>query len=100
MDLIGGKVPVVQRQDYIMYLEHYEGMPWFHTDVFRWSTEVKAKYLEELNLLQHLLGTPMIALIDPKNSKLVKFATIIGFQFEQPFMLNNGTVQHIYSRSI
>jgi len=100
VDLIGGKVPVVQRQDYIMYLEHYSGMPWFHTDVFKWSSKIKTKYIEDLNLLQYLLGTPIIALVDENDIKLAKFGHIVGFKYEQPLILNNGTIKHIFSRSI
>ena len=37
------KTPVVQRQDYVMSLEFFAGMHWFHTDVFNWTPKVKKK---------------------------------------------------------
>jgi len=93
------KTPVVQRKEYVMYLEFYAGMHWFHTDVFKWSSEIKKKYLEDLNLLQYLVSTPLVALIEEDNTKLAKFAKSIGFKMEQPLKLNNGQLGYIYSWS-
>jgi hypothetical protein len=94
-----GKTPVVQRSDYVMYLEFFAGMHWFHTDVFNWTPKVKKKYLEDLNLLQYLVSTPLVALIEEDNTKLAKFAKNIGFKMEQPLKLNNGQLGYIYSWS-
>jgi hypothetical protein len=93
------KTPVVQRNDYVMYLEFFAGMHWFHTDVFNWTPTVKKKYLEDLNLLQYLVSTPLVALIEEDNTKLAKFAKSIGFKMEQPLKLNNGQLGYIYSWS-
>ena len=97
--LISDKTPVVQRQDYVMFLEFFAGMHWFHTDVFNWTPKVKKKYLEDLNLLQYLVSTPLVALIEEDNTKLAKFAKSIGFKMEQPLKLNNGQLGYIYSWS-
>jgi hypothetical protein len=94
------KTPVVQRQDYVMFLEFFAGMHWFHTDVFNWTPKVKKKYLEDLNLLQYLVGTPLVALVEEDNTKLAKFAKSIGFKMEQPLKLDNGQLGYIYSRSL
>jgi hypothetical protein len=94
------KTPVAQRPCYIMYLEFFAEMHWFHTDVFKWTPEVKKQYLEDLNLLQYLVSTPLVALIEKDNTKLAKFAKSIGFKMEQPLKLDNGQLGHIYSRSL
>lgn len=83
-----------------MYLEFFAGMHWFHTDVFKWNKEVKKQFLEDLNLLQYLVSTPLVALIEEDNTKLAKFAQKIGFKFEQIIKLNNDKQGHIYSRSL
>ena len=93
------KIPIVQRQDYVMFLEFFAGMHWFHTDVFNWTSKVKKKYVEDLNLLQYLVSTPLVALIEEDNTKLAKFAKSIGFKMEQPLKLNNGQLGYIYSWS-
>lgn len=83
-----------------MYLELYEGMLWFHTDIRRWSKEIKKKYLEDLDLLQYLNAVPLVAMLDQTDKKLIKFAELIGFKYEQPFKGNNNEVYEIYSRSL
>jgi len=94
------KTPVVFRKDYIMYLEFFDNLLWFHTDVYKWSKTVKTKYLKELNLLQQLNNIPLLALIDKQDMKLAKFAKTIGFKFKQPFLGQDNRMYHIYSRSL
>lgn len=83
------KVPVVLRQDYTMSLELFEGMLWFHTDVHRWSQEVKKKYLEDLDLLQYLNNVPLLALVEEENTKLAKFGLITGWDVLKPIEVND-----------
>lgn len=94
------KTPVVNRQDYTMYLENFAGMLWFHTDVHRWSGEVKNKYLEDLNLLQHLVNVPLVALVEEDNKKLAKFGEVTGWSIIDKMNLNNGKVGLVYTRSL
>jgi hypothetical protein len=94
------KTPVVQRQNYVMYLEFFADMHWLHTDVFKWSSEVKTKYLEDLNLLQYLVNMPLVAMVEEDNKKLAKFAEIIGMKVLDKVSLNNGKVGYVYTRSL
>lgn len=100
METYSVKVPVVNRQDYTMYLENFAGMLWFHTDVHKWSSQVKTKYLEDLNLLQYLVNIPLTALIEEDNKKLAKFAELTGWKFFDNMNLNNGKVGLVYARSL
>lgn len=81
-----------------MYLEFCEGMLWFHTDVHRWTNEVKKDFIKDLDTLHTLVSIPLVALID--NIKLAKFAELIGFKYEQPFKGSDNEIYQIYSRSI
>jgi hypothetical protein len=94
------KVPVVIREDYTMLLELHNNLIWFHTDVRKWTPTVKAKYLEDLNLLQHLVSIPLVALVEKENTKLAKFGKSIGFEFKQDFINQDNKMYHIYSRSL
>ena len=94
------KTPVVNRQYYTMYLENYAGMLWFHTDVRKWSNEVKLKYLEDLNLLQYLVNLPIVALVEEDNKKLAKFGEVTGWKVIDQMNLNNGKVGLVYTRSL
>ena len=91
---------VVNSQHYTMYLENYAGMLWFHTDVHRWSSEVKNKYLEDLNLLQYLVNVPLVALVEEDNKKLAKFGEVTGWKVIDQMNLNNGKVGYVYTRSL
>ena len=92
------KVPVVNRVDYTMYLELYEGMLWFHTDVHKWTATIKAKYLEDLNLLQYLTDVPLAALVEVTNTKLAKFGRSTGwYKFNE--LIINEKKYDVYTRS-
>lgn len=90
------KVPVVNKQDYTMYLELYEGMLWFHTDIHKWNKEVKKKYLEDLDLLQYLVTVPLVALVD--NEKLAKFGKVTGWNKINELIVNDKKYD-VYTRS-
>ncbi len=83
-----------------MLLELHENLIWFHTDVRKWTPEVKVKYLEDLNLLQHLVSVPLVAFASEDNKKLVKFGKSIGFEFKEDFIGQDKQMYHIYSRSL
>ena len=100
MEAYSIKTPVVQRQDYVMYLEFFAGMHWFHTDVFNWTPTVKKKYLEDLNLLQYLVNVPIVALVEEENKKLSKFGEVTGWSIIDKMNLNNGKVGYVYARSL
>jgi len=92
------KVPVVIREDYTMLLELHADLIWFHTDVRKWTPTVKAKYLEDLNLLQHLVNIPLVALVAETNTKLAKFGEVTGWKKFDKAVFNNMKYD-IYSRS-
>jgi hypothetical protein len=94
------KVPVVNRLDYTMYIEQFAGRLWFHTDVYKWSSEIKTKYLEDLNLLQYLVKIPLVALVEEDNTKLAKFGKLTGWNVMDQIKLDNGKVGYVYTRSI
>lgn len=83
------KIPVVNREHYTMYLELFEGMLWFHTDVRKWDREVKKKYLEDLDLLQYLVSVPIVALVAQDNKKLAKFGVVTGWNKINKVVFNN-----------
>ena len=92
------KVPVVNRKDYTMYLELYSNMVWFHTDVHKWTPEVKKEYLKDLDLLQHLVATPLVALVEERNIKLAKFGKSIGWIKINQLNINDKKYD-VYTRS-
>ena len=94
------KVPILERPEYIMYLETHEKYNWFHTDVMKWTSDIKKQYLEDLNKLQEELSPFIVALIREDNTKLVKFAKSINFKYETTIKGLDNMNHHIYSRSL
>ena len=94
------KVPVVIRDDYTMLLELHDNLIWFHTDVRKWTSTVKVKFLEDLNLLQYLVSIPLVAIVHEDDKKLAKFGKAIGFEVKQPFLGLDKQMYYIYSRSL
>jgi hypothetical protein len=80
-----------------MYLELFDNYLWFHTDIFKWTKEVKKKYTEDLNKLEDLVSVPLMALITEDNHKLAKFAKVLNWQSKGQIMLNNGSKGFIYA---
>jgi hypothetical protein len=92
------KIPVVQNKDYIIYLEYYANIHWLHADVFRWTKEVKNKFIKDLDTMQSLLNAPIYGLVD--NDKLGKFGNILKFKYVTDSIGVDGNVYKIYIRSI
>jgi hypothetical protein len=92
------KIPVVLRDDYIMYLELYDAALWFHTDVHKWSQEIKKKYVEDLNLVQYLTNVPLLALVEVEDTKLAKFGRLTGWNILKHIEVNQKKYD-IYFRS-
>lgn len=93
------KTPVVLRTNYVMYLELYNNLLWFHTDIFKWTVKVKQEFIKDLKTLQSLMSLPLIALVTEDDKKLAKFGTTLGWIKGNKVMLNNGASAHIYTWS-
>ena len=81
-----------------MYLELCQGMLWFHTDIHKWTPEVKKQYLKDLDLLQHLVGNPLVALVEEENTKLAKFGKSIRWIKINQLNINDKKYD-VYTRS-
>ena len=81
-----------------MYLELWEGRLWFHTDILRWTPDIKKQYRLDLEKLEDLVSIPLIALIPEDNLKLKKFAESFNWKEVKQIMLNdNNTKAFIYA---
>jgi hypothetical protein len=94
------KIPVVNREHYTIYIEYFNEMYWIHTDVYKWSSEVKKEYLKDLNSFQSLVDSPLFGMAEDWNTKLVKFGETLGFTYLKDLLGNDGNVYKIYKRSL
>jgi hypothetical protein len=94
------KLPVVNKNDYTMHLELFNGLLWFHTDIRKWTATVKNNFIKDLDLLQYLIEIPLIAMSRVSNKKLIKFGESIGFKYKQDFLGKDNHMYVIYTRSL
>jgi len=99
-DKIKGKVPVCIREDYIFYLEFFRGNLWFHTDVKKWSAEIKNKFKKDMAVVEDLIGKPIYALIRKDDIKLARFAKIVGWSEKCQISLLDGSKAFIYTNKV
>jgi hypothetical protein len=94
------KLPVVNKNDYTMHIELFNGLFWFHTDIRKWTATVKDSFIKDLDLLQYLIEIPLIAMSRVSNKKLIKFGESIGFKYKQDFLGKDNHMYVIYTRSL
>lgn len=90
------KTPVVLRNDYIMYLELYDDLLWFHTDVRKWTAEVKKNFKSDMLKLLDLVNMPLLAFVQKDNTKLAKFGETLGWTKKETVMKDNKVTGFIY----
>ena len=98
-ELRAGKVPVCIREDYIFYLEFFEGLLWFHIDIKRWSARTKKGCQRDFALVEDLIGKPIYALIREDDIKLVRFAKSFGWSEKCQISLLDGSKAFIYANA-
>jgi len=91
------KVPVVIRKDYVIYLELFHDNLWFHTDIHRWTPQVKRDFSKSVDDLLELVGVDVVALIRKDNPKLEKFAKTFQWTYKGQINLIDGTQANVYT---
>jgi hypothetical protein len=94
------KLPVVNKTDYTMHIELFNGLFWFHTDIRKWTAETKNSFIKDLDLLQYLIEIPLVATSRVSNKKLIKFGESIGFKYKRDFLGKDNHMYVIYTRSL
>ena len=96
---IPSKIPVIERDKYVMYLELFNGVLWFHTDIFSWTKEIKKSFINDLETISKSVMLPIKALVNENNKKLAKFGLVTHWKKEEQIVLNDGNIAYIYSWS-
>ena len=88
------KVPVLKTNEYILYIEDYNGDWFIHCDVLvKWTKEVKQKLQQGFNVLTKECGKELYALHSPDDKKHEKFLKLFKFNYVNSF---KGSDQNIY----
>ena len=79
------KTPMVENKDYILYFEFINRVPVFHCDVFKWNKSVKINLIKDFNILCSQQKKDVYCFMEPSNTKLMKFARLLGFEHFKKF---------------
>ncbi len=78
------KVPVIVRDDYVVYLEHIPSRPhapiWVHCEVGRWTVDVARRLRSDFNTLRRLINVPIWTMSKVTDKKHNKFVRLFGFK--------------------
>jgi hypothetical protein len=90
------KIPIVIKPEYTLYLEYWDTVYWFHTDVNVWNGRVKRMMLDDLSKMRELVTMPLRALVEAENLKLQKFGDCLGWFIELETTLKDGSKAFVY----
>lgn len=94
------KTPVIQSDNYIVYLEYFADLSFIHCDCYYWNKTVKAALLADLDKLFEIHRKPIYALCNIENKKLLKFLGLVGFTFHNEIIGLDNIMRHLYIRSL
>lgn len=94
---MANKVPVVVRKDYVIYLELFNKDLWFHTDIYKWTPQVKRNFTKDGTALLELVGVQVNALVTEDNKKLEKFIKTFNWFYKCQVGLKDGSRANVYA---
>jgi len=95
--MIPNKVPVVNREDYTIWLENYRNIATFiHADVYKYNKTVRQDFGEDLEILANLHKYPLYVLAHKDNKKLKKFMSIYGLVLDHKPLCDDGVEREVY----
>ncbi|MFM7468524.1 MAG: hypothetical protein ACKO37_03365 [Vampirovibrionales bacterium] len=94
------KIPIVNKDDYIIWLEYFEDAYWAHVNVFRWSANVKRSYVRDLDRVQNLIEDDLFGIAEANNQKLIRFGQMSGFHYLKAFTGTDQKDYKVFKRSL
>ncbi len=97
-DLPEGRLPIVEHEHFTLFIEFFEGNPFFHLSLEKWSKRI---YQELLSMFGEVLsylkekGFSAVYVAIPKDDKLLKFENMFGFEILDDTTDNYLLVQEI-----
>jgi hypothetical protein len=91
------KVPVLDTDDFVLYIEEVDDNSFIHCDVVaKWNKTVKRNLQIAFNLLTQEYGKELYALHAPEDKKHEKFLKMFNFSYLQSLTGKDGKDYDIY----
>lgn len=92
------KTPVINSEDYVVYLEYYQGLTIIHCDCFKWSKQVKQSLSSDWEQLVKIHRKPIYAIHEIDDNKHLKFLSMMGFEYNNSFVGTDGKERQLFVR--
>ncbi len=91
------KIPVLDTDDFVLYLEDVNGNSFIHCDVLaKWNKTIKQRLQIAFNLLIKEYGKELYALHTPEDRKHEKFLKMFDFSYLSSVIGDDGKDYDIY----
>ncbi len=94
------KTPVVFHNDYVVYLEFFDGNTFIHCDCYKWNKKVKNSLQQDVDSLVKLHRKPIIAIHEIEDKKHRKFLDIMKFTYHSDIPCTDGKVRQLFTRGL
>jgi len=95
--MIPSKVPVINRENYTIWLENYKNIANFiHADVYKYNKTTREEFGKDLDRLMDLHQNPLYVLTEKSNKKLKKFMSIYGLTLDHTPLCDDGIEREVY----
>lgn len=92
------KASVIEKPEYTVYFERFEGRVWMHCDIRKWSHHIKKRLRQDWDYVFRLYGGPMYAINQPHGCKKhQKFMISMGFEFLEEIDTKAG-IRYVFWR--
>ncbi len=92
----GIKHPVIERDDYVVYVEYANGVIFIHMDVHRWTKQVRKAFLADWNEWAGRQEDTLFAMPFVDDEKMRKWAVICGFEVAEDHSCLDGVIRRLY----
>ena len=92
------KTPVINTDDYTVYLEHFSNNTFIHCDCYRWTKTVKQQLKADFDKLVDIHGKPIFAIHETNDSKHLRFLNMMNFKYHSEFIGDDKHTRQLFVR--
>lgn len=92
------KTPVINTDDYTVYLEYFSNNTFIHCDCYRWTKTVKKQLKADFDKLVDIHGKPIFAIHELNDSKHLRFLDMMDFKYHGEFIGDDKQTRQLFVR--
>ena len=92
------KTPVINTDDYTVYLEYFSNNTFIHCDCYRWTKTVKQHLKAAVDKLVDIHGKPIFAIHELNDNKHLRFLGMMDFKYHSEFIGDDKQTRQLFVR--